>query len=256
MKSVQLKSQKSIGELIHYYRLIKGYSQKELAKRLHVTVSAISSWERGQNKPGLDVAMIIAQDIGISLDEFFLYRKPTETKTIHHLSDTITMVNAYVDIQSVEFPANHQLALTFKIKGLSLTLEMVEHYSRQIVVHVDKEKVPVQSNIVQRPDEKVSFSPEVEAAMSPLRVFECRTTFAYQPDQDIEVQLTCFEHEERYVISGTTIRLLHQDHVMHHKTVDQQKAILASNDHQEVLQFLAKSTTPQRLQDYIKRLYL
>jgi hypothetical protein len=49
-----LKSSKSIGELIYYYRLVKNYSQNDLANALNVTVSAVSSWERGVNKPGVE----------------------------------------------------------------------------------------------------------------------------------------------------------------------------------------------------------
>jgi transcriptional regulator with XRE-family HTH domain len=256
MSSVQLKSQKALGELIHYYRLIKGYSQKDLAKKLHVTISAISSWERGQNKPGLDVAMLIADDIGISLDEFFLIRKPTFIQKAHHLSDRISMTNAYVEIiDLVLMPPNH-LALTLRIKGLSLTLEMLDYYSRQLKVWVDNEPVSIQSTIVQKDDEKVSISPELEAITHPVRCFDCVTQFAYHPYQDVEMRLMCHDQEERYVIPGSTIRLLHEDHPMNHKTTHQQEVLLNSHDHKEVLQYLAKSSNPNSLQEYVKRLYL
>jgi len=256
MTSVQLKSQKALGELIHYYRLIKGYSQKDLAKKLHVTISAISSWERGQNKPGLDVAMLIADDIGISLDEFFLTRKPIFVHKAHHLSDRISMTNAYVEITDLVLMTNNQLALTLQIKGLSLTLEMLDYYSRQLKVWVDNEPVSIQSTIVQKDDEKVSISPELEAITHPVRCFDCVTQFSYHPYQDVEMRLMCHEQEERYVIPGSTIRLLHEDHPMNHKTTHQQEVLLNSSDHQEVLRYLAKSRNPNSLQEYVKRLYL
>jgi transcriptional regulator with XRE-family HTH domain len=256
MPSVQLKSQKSIGELIHYYRLIKGYSQKDLAKKLHVTISAISSWERGLNKPGLDVAMMIADDIGISLDEFFLYRKPIIHKEPHHLSERITMIHAYVEISKILLTPDYKLNMTLGIKGLSLHLEMVEYYSRQLQVLLDGVVVKLQSSIHQIADEKVSISPELEATTLPVRCFECLTVFDYEPYQDIELRLTCHDQEEQYLIPGTTIRLLNEKHLMNHKTLPQQEALLSSADHLEVLRFLSKSEDPQSLQHYIQRLYL
>jgi transcriptional regulator with XRE-family HTH domain len=255
MSSVQLKSNKALGELIHYYRLIKGYSQKDLAKKLHVTISAISSWERGQNKPGLDVAMMIAEDIGISLDEFFLTRKANTVQAAHHLSDQITMANAYVEISDLKLTPDKRLALTLRIKGLSLTLEMIDYYSRQLKVWLDNELVSIQSTIVQLDDETISISPELKAITQPVRCFECVTEMAYHPYQDVEMRLMCHEQEERYVIPGSTIRLLHEDHPMNHKTTHQQELLLNSSDHKEVLQYLAKSNNPNSLQEYVKRLY-
>ena len=49
-----LKTSKAIGELIYYYRLIHNYTQADLAKKLNITISAVSSWERGINKPAVD----------------------------------------------------------------------------------------------------------------------------------------------------------------------------------------------------------
>jgi transcriptional regulator with XRE-family HTH domain len=256
MTSVQLKSQKSIGELIHYYRLIKGYSQKDLANHLHVTISAISSWERGLNKPGLDVAMLIADDIGITLDEFFLYRKPKVMLESHGLSDRLTMSNAYVEIHNLCLIPRTQLQVTLRIKGLSLTKEMIEYYSRQLQVRLDGHVIPVTSSILLQDDEKVSISPELEANTLAVRCFDCITVMPYKPYQDLDLRLTCQDQVERFVIPGSVIRLLTDDHLMNHKNHEQQASLLSSPDHLEVLQYLAKSQNPQNLQDYIKRLYL
>ena len=44
-----------IGERIKRYRIIKGMSQKELAQRLGVSVSRVSNWESGLNRPDVDI---------------------------------------------------------------------------------------------------------------------------------------------------------------------------------------------------------
>jgi transcriptional regulator with XRE-family HTH domain len=67
-----VRSLKSIGLMIKKYRKRMGYSQEELSKKYGVTIAAISSWERGVSRPGIEVAFEMATDMNLSLEEFFV----------------------------------------------------------------------------------------------------------------------------------------------------------------------------------------
>jgi transcriptional regulator with XRE-family HTH domain len=61
---------KTLGETIREKRIEKGWSQEELAKKANVTVSAISSIEKGKNLPSLFLAAKIALALEINLQSF------------------------------------------------------------------------------------------------------------------------------------------------------------------------------------------
>lgn len=50
-------------------RVMRGYSQKEVADMLDVKVRTYGSWERGECVPGLDTAVAIADVLDCSLDD-------------------------------------------------------------------------------------------------------------------------------------------------------------------------------------------
>lgn len=256
MTDTRLKSHKSIGELVHYFRLVKGYSQKELADRLYVTVSAVSSWERGHNKPALDVALKISKDMGMTLDEFYLYRRPNEHNGVHQLSDVITFEHTYVTITEIQMNLDENtLSLTLQLTGISITRDIVEFYGQQSQILVDHKSVKVEHRIEQRPDKTMHISPEFEATTIKVPVFDCHITFPYKPYQSIAIELHCQEHKETFVIPALVIRLLHEGESLLTKNSTEAHAFLTSDAHQEVLRFLAKSTNPISLQQYLIQLY-
>lgn len=57
-----------VGERIKEQRTRYGWSQEQLAKELHVSRSAVSSWEVGRNYPDLETILAISDLFGISLD--------------------------------------------------------------------------------------------------------------------------------------------------------------------------------------------
>jgi transcriptional regulator with XRE-family HTH domain len=111
-----LKSAKSIGELIYYYRLINRFSQQDLARKLNVTISAVSSWERGINKPTVDIAILIANDMAISLHDFYVEKIKTTNSQMYSFNDTLNFHDFSVSGCEI-IPNRHQriLTVTFKI---------------------------------------------------------------------------------------------------------------------------------------------
>lgn len=57
-----------LNEKIRNLRSNRGWTQKELAERMHVSDDAVSSWERGINTPPLDMAKNLAEVFDTSLE--------------------------------------------------------------------------------------------------------------------------------------------------------------------------------------------
>lgn len=68
--SVDKKSMlyKLIGARIRYYRTISGLSQKELAKRVHLSESAISRIERGDYNESITLSTVLDIASGLKID--------------------------------------------------------------------------------------------------------------------------------------------------------------------------------------------
>ena len=61
----------TIGERIKEYRLEKGFTQQQLAKRIGVSQKAIDYWERSINEPKACYIIALVKTFEISYDEFF-----------------------------------------------------------------------------------------------------------------------------------------------------------------------------------------
>ena len=64
-----MKEIKDIGESIKNCRKDAGLTQPELAKQIGVSSAAISFWENEVNIPNVKVCWLIADELGISIDE-------------------------------------------------------------------------------------------------------------------------------------------------------------------------------------------
>lgn len=58
-----------IGESIKLNRIAQNYTQKQLAQKIGVTHAAISYWENGVNIPNVKDCWLLADALGISIDE-------------------------------------------------------------------------------------------------------------------------------------------------------------------------------------------
>lgn len=70
---------KYTGRKITELRKQKGWTQKDVAEKLHVSIAAVSKWERGLNYPDLSLMEGIACIFGITVSELLgLENEPTE----------------------------------------------------------------------------------------------------------------------------------------------------------------------------------
>ena len=58
-----------LGERIRDLRKQKGYSQAQMARKLHITQGAVSQWENELTEPAADQLITLAQVFEISVDE-------------------------------------------------------------------------------------------------------------------------------------------------------------------------------------------
>ena len=60
-----------------------GYSQEQLARKLHLTQGAVSQWENGLTVPAADQLAALADIFGISVDEIMGRKAETPESEIH-----------------------------------------------------------------------------------------------------------------------------------------------------------------------------
>ena len=58
----------SIGENIKVLRLARGWTQEELAQRLHLTRQAVGHYESGRTVPDIDTCRRLAEVFGVELE--------------------------------------------------------------------------------------------------------------------------------------------------------------------------------------------
>ena len=57
------------GALIAQARKERGFTQRELAERVYVSVQAVSKWELGKNFPDLTLMEPLAEELGLTISE-------------------------------------------------------------------------------------------------------------------------------------------------------------------------------------------
>lgn len=70
----------SIGQNIKKYRKEKGYTQRELAEKIGVSIQSISKWETDAGAPDISLVVPLVSALEISTDALFAYEFPVKHK--------------------------------------------------------------------------------------------------------------------------------------------------------------------------------
>lgn len=247
-----LKNAKSIGDLIYYYRLVKNYSQQELADKLHVTVSAISSWERGINKPGVDIAVILADDMGTSLDEFYRLKPKTTLNRSLSINDRVSFDKAYFKIKNVEFDASKKvLSIAFQIWGVSITKEGIEK-NVDIQFTSSHKKVKVLSKTITSMETGTSMiSPEFQKLPSLAKRYEFVYQMDYNPFDDLEVKVQNQDENADFFIPGLLLRTVIRGPIFDAKDPKLTLAFLKTEIFRCALEYFSSQDDYRALQAYL-----
>jgi len=81
-----------LGENIKTYRQKKGYTQEEVANRLHVTRQTISKWEKNYSVPDAEVFVKLADVLEVQISQLLL-----EVKVDSDVQTTEEKQNAYAE---------------------------------------------------------------------------------------------------------------------------------------------------------------
>lgn len=80
-------NQEYTGNKIAEIRKQKGWTQKELAEMMHVSIAAVSKWERGLNYPDLSLMEPLANHLEISVAELLGLEAETPEKVIQSITE-------------------------------------------------------------------------------------------------------------------------------------------------------------------------
>ncbi len=107
-----------LNENIKIIRKQRGFTQEELAIRLHVVRQTVSKWEKGLSVPDADVIQAIAMELDTSVQELL------GTK-INVVTDTNEIANQLSRINEHMATRNRRSALIWKVIGLILAVALV-----------------------------------------------------------------------------------------------------------------------------------
>lgn len=89
-----------------YYLSLKGITQKELAKKLNVSQSAVTNWIKGKNSPDIELVAEICDILDISVTELFGVN--TNEPEAELSTDQYTETERQIILQYRQKPELHQ----------------------------------------------------------------------------------------------------------------------------------------------------
>ncbi len=84
-----------IGNFIKELRKKKGFTQKELAEKLHITDRAVSKWERGLSAPDISLLEPLAEILEVSISEIIAGQRKENTTNTYNTDAAIKELILY-----------------------------------------------------------------------------------------------------------------------------------------------------------------
>jgi repressor LexA len=117
-----------VGDKIKKLRKSKGLTQAQLAKMLDVVPTAVSAWERNENRPLMDKLTVLAEIFGVSVQTFFNGEdfKSQDVNLLIPLVGTICAGDGLLAEQNIEeyiyypFRTKRQPDYALRVKGDSM----------------------------------------------------------------------------------------------------------------------------------------
>ena len=106
------------GENLKMLRKQKGFSQEELAVRLHVVRQTISKWEKGLSIPDAEMLIRLAEILEVSVSELLGEKLESEPAT-NDISEQLSRINEQLAVK------NRRSRRMWKIIGIALVAMIV-----------------------------------------------------------------------------------------------------------------------------------
>lgn len=246
-----LRTLKAIGDLIHYYRIINGYSQQDLANKLNVTISAVSSWERGVSRPGIEIAYELSRDMNMTLDEFYTGQVAPNNRT-YRLTDQISFLHAYLDIKKMAIDLEkNQLHITMNIYGIHVQKNTIDNHFSMTLESIDKIIKPNTVTIEEVDLDQKLASPELKEMHLRSKSYNIHTSFDYHPFEDAKCFIRYNQESATVELPGAVIELLTDGIPFDVYHPELSLKFLESNEFREGLQFITKTEGAKRLQAFM-----
>lgn len=251
-----LRDQKSIGELIKYYRLIHGISQSELAELLHVTVSAVSNWERGLSRPSVEVAHILAKDMHMTLDEFFVTKSTSIQESQCSINEEIIINRLYFKLRDYQiFQDEKVIKMIYRVKGLSVT-EASLNDQLQMYIYIRGVKInPTVFKITPSVSRHKKSSPELDEFPVRSHIFEIQCIFTYSHLDALDLHLEIDDDKVIIPISQEFNRLIIQGLSVHPDDLNQNQTLIERPEFICYLSYMVDKHGMKKIQEILHDQY-
>lgn len=98
----------------------RGYSQQQMAQKLHLTQGAISQWENGLTVPAADQLLSLAEVFGVSVDEILRDEQPEEKSAKKEAPTGEALDNKLIEMLTSLTPDQVQRVMDF-VAGMKAT---------------------------------------------------------------------------------------------------------------------------------------
>lgn len=234
-----LKNSVQIGKLIKQYRLEHNLSQQNLAKTLNVTISAISAWERGISKPGIDVLYQLAQSMQLSLDELLTTQHSHQTlECPHAFLDPLDFNDMHITLTEITTSKN-RLHIGYELVGPKVSPKRVSSRFHALVDN----QAPIQQTI------KQSTHVPSAAELFNFKAVTINESYTYTPFNDIQLSIMYETQSYQLPLFGMHIQLIDQGPAMELHTLAAFGQMMGSKDYQIAFRFLAQNGHFRKLEE-------
>ena len=95
---------KTLGAFIALLRKEKGLTQRQLAELLNVSDKTVSHWERDETSPDISLLPLLAQSLGVTVDELLSSeKKPPQTAPQYSHNNPSVIVTSEKDTRYSAF---------------------------------------------------------------------------------------------------------------------------------------------------------
>ncbi len=70
----------SVGERVRYFRLMRGFSQEQIAQQLDISFQQIQKYEKGINRLSASRLYTLSKVLGVSISDFYPERRMEESR--------------------------------------------------------------------------------------------------------------------------------------------------------------------------------
>lgn len=158
------------------FRKEKGFTQEQLANLLNVSVSAVSKWELGNNRPDLELLPSLAEIFQISIDSLLGYEKSYKS-----VDRTIAKINVLLEKEQYRTAIEEAMAVLKRYPNDARINEIIadSYYSICFSVNESKDKKQDIEKAIYYYERSIELFDEIRVPESTKEVLYCNIATLY-----------------------------------------------------------------------------